>query len=49
MRMGGFGLLDGLDTAQFIVTEPQQVGYFPRLPEPPLLVRSPRDLAYTLL
>jgi hypothetical protein len=31
-----------------IVTQPIEVVYFPWLPEPPLLVRSPRDLGDTL-
>jgi hypothetical protein len=48
MRRGGFGLMDSLETSQFIVTLPQQVVYFPWLPEPPLLVRNPRDLGHTL-
>ncbi len=48
MRKGGFGLLDRLDAPQLIVTQPIEVVYFPWLPEPPLLVRSPRDLGDTL-
>jgi hypothetical protein len=48
MRAGGFGLMDGLDAPQFIVTQPQQVKYFPCLPEPPLLVRSTHDLGHTI-
>ncbi|NLX08477.1 MAG: hypothetical protein GXY36_02365 [Chloroflexi bacterium] len=48
MRAGGFGLLDSLDTAQVIVADLQQVIYFPWLPEPPLFVRSSRDLGQTL-
>jgi hypothetical protein len=48
MQQGGFGLMDGLDAPQFIVTSPQQVHYFPRLPNTPLLVRSPRDLGRVL-
>lgn len=49
MRHGGFGLMDGLDASQFIVTSPQQVHYFPHLPDPPLLVRNTRDLEHTIL
>jgi hypothetical protein len=48
MNRGGFGLVNNLESSQFIVTQPQQVSYFPWLPEPPLLVRSPRDLSYAL-
>jgi hypothetical protein len=49
MRAGGFGLMDSLDASQFIVSSPQQVAYFPCLPEPPVLVQNPRDLGLTLL
>lgn len=48
MCAGGFGLVHDLDAPQFLVTQPQQVTYFPWLPEPPLLVRSSRDLAASL-
>jgi len=48
MVAGGFGLVNNLDRPQFMVTEPQQITYFPWLPEPPLLVRSARDLGYSL-
>jgi hypothetical protein len=48
MVCGRFGLVNNLDIPQFIVTQPQQVSYFPWLPEPPLLVRSPRDLGYSI-
>lgn len=48
MRAGGFGLMDSLEAPQFIVSVPEQVRYFPRLPNVPLLVRNPRDLAYTI-
>lgn len=48
MQAGGFGLMDGLDTSQVLVTLPQQMMYFPWLPEPPLLVRNARDLAHTI-
>ncbi|MEP0762294.1 MAG: hypothetical protein HRF48_06095 [Chloroflexota bacterium] len=48
MRAGGFGLVRDLDAPQFLVTHPQQVTYFPWLPEPPRLVRSSRDLAASL-
>jgi hypothetical protein len=48
MHSGGFGLVEDLEAPQFIVTRPQQVSYFPWLPQPPLLVRSPRDLGYTI-
>jgi hypothetical protein len=48
MSAGGFGLMDNLDLPQFIVTQPQQVTYFPWLPEPPVLVRNSRDLGRTL-
>jgi hypothetical protein len=44
MQAGGFGLVDNLEVPQFIVTQPQQVSYFPWLPEPPLLVRNSHDL-----
>jgi hypothetical protein len=30
------------------VTQPQQISYFPWLPEPPLLARTPRDLGYSV-
>ena len=49
MRAGGFGLMDSLETSQFIVASPDQVSYFPRLPETPLLVRDSRDLGYSIL
>lgn len=48
MRVGGFGLMDSLSASQFIVASPQQVGFFPWLPEPPLLVRNVHDLGYTI-
>jgi hypothetical protein len=48
MSSGGFGLMNNLDVPQFIVTQPQQISYFPWLPEPPLLVRNPRDLGYSI-
>jgi hypothetical protein len=48
MCAGGFGLVRDLDQPQFLVTQPQQVTYFPWLPEPPLLVRNARDLAASL-
>jgi hypothetical protein len=48
MHRGGFGLVNNLEAQHFIVTQPQQVSYFPWLPEPPLLVRSPHDLSYAL-
>lgn len=48
MCAGGFGLVRDLDRPQFLVTQPQQVTYFPWLPEPPLLVRSARDLGASL-
>ncbi|MEW6578434.1 MAG: hypothetical protein AB1435_04485 [Chloroflexota bacterium] len=48
MRAGGFGLVRDLDAPQFLVTQPQQVTYFPWLPEPPLLVRNSRDLGALL-
>ncbi|MBI5958065.1 MAG: hypothetical protein HY866_04985 [Chloroflexi bacterium] len=48
MAAGGFGLVKDLDDPHFIVTQPQQVGYFPWLPEPPLLVRSSHDLGYSI-
>ena len=49
MRAGGFGLMDSLETSHFIVASPDQVSYFPRLPEAPLLVRDSRDLGYSIL
>ncbi len=48
MRAGGFGLVRDLAAPQFLVTQPQQITYFPWLPEPPLLVRSSRDLGTRL-
>ena len=48
MCTGGFGLINNLDVPYFIVTQPQQISYFPWLPEPPLLVRNAQDLAYSL-
>ncbi len=48
MCAGGFGLVRDLDAPQFLVTRPQQVTYFPWLPEPPRLVRSSRDLGALL-
>ncbi len=48
MSYGGFGLMNNLDMPQIIVTQPQQIGYFPWLPEPPLLARTPRDLGYSV-
>jgi hypothetical protein len=48
MQAGGFGLMDGVDSSQMLVTQPQQVVYFPWIPEPPVLVRSARDLASSI-
>ncbi|HEX3054382.1 MAG TPA: hypothetical protein VHP83_27245 [Aggregatilineaceae bacterium] len=48
MHGGGFGLMDSVEASQFIVSQPQQVAYFPRLPEMPRLVRNSRDLGHTL-
>lgn len=48
MTQGNFGLMNNLDMPQFIVVQPAQISYFPWLPEPPLLVRTPRDLGYAL-
>ena len=48
MRSGGFGLMENLNASKFIVTLPQQVVYFPWLPEPPMLVRNTRDLGHTI-
>jgi|AMZC01.1.fsa_nt_AMZC01002122.1_2 hypothetical protein len=48
MRSGGFGLVQDLATPQFLVTQPQQITYYPWLPEPPILVRSASELARTL-
>lgn len=48
MRHGNFGLMDSIQVQRFIVTQPQQVSYFPWLPQPPILVRSARDLEQTL-
>jgi len=48
MCVGGFGLINNFDMPYFIVTQPQQISYFPWLPEPPLLVRSAQDLAYSI-
>ncbi|NLE52129.1 MAG: hypothetical protein GX613_12060 [Chloroflexi bacterium] len=48
MRAGNFGLMVSLGARQFIVSRPQQVISFPWLPQPPLLVRSVRDLSRSL-
>lgn len=48
MDGGAFGLMDDLELAQFIVTQPQQVSYYPWLPQPPLLVRDAAALAQAL-
>jgi hypothetical protein len=48
MREGGFGLVQDLVTLQFLVTQPQQITYYPWLPEPPILVRSACELAASL-
>jgi hypothetical protein len=48
MFLGGFGLMNNLDVPQFIVAQPQQVSFFPWIPEPPLLVRDPGDLGYRI-
>lgn len=48
MRAGGFGLMDDLCASRLIVTLPQQVSYFPWLPEPPLLVRNAHELGHTI-
>lgn len=48
MRAGNFGLMVSLGARQFIVSHPQQVISFPWLPQPPLLVRSIRDLGRSL-
>ena len=48
MRAGHFGLMMGVDATQFIVSRPQEVGYFPRLLQPPALVRNARDLGYLI-
>ncbi len=49
MLHGGFGLMDGIQVQQFIVTQPQQISYFPWLPQPPILVRSVHDLEQVLV
>lgn len=48
MHKGGFGLMTSVHVPHLIVTQPQQVSYFPWLPQPPLLVRTARDLAQAL-
>ncbi len=48
MHRGVFGLMDDLELAQFIVTQPQQVSYYPWLPQPPLLVRDVAALTQAL-
>lgn len=48
MQRGGFGLMDDVELAQFIVTQPQQVTYYPWLPQPPLLVRDVAALTQAL-
>jgi len=48
MRAGDFGLMDGLEASHILVTAPQQVMYFPWLPEPPLLIRDAHDLGSTI-
>jgi hypothetical protein len=49
MKRGGFGLMDDIELAQFIVTQPEQVSYYPWLPQPPLLVRDVAALAQALV
>lgn len=48
MRAGNFGLMVSLSAPQFIVSQPQHVVSFPWLPQPPILVRSIRDLSQSL-
>jgi len=48
MQRGGFGLVDDLAAPHFIVTDPQQLDYYPWLPEPPLVVRDSVALGYVL-
>lgn len=48
MQRGGFGLMDDIDSAHLFVTQPQQVSYYPWLPQPPLLVRNTTDLEQAL-
>lgn len=48
MHKGGFGLMTSVHVPHLIVTQPQQITYFPWLPQPPLLVRTPHDLAQAL-
>lgn len=48
MRAGNFGLMVSLGARQFIVSRPQQVISFPWLPQPPVLVRTIRDLSQSL-
>lgn len=48
MRAGNFGLMTSLGAHQFIVSRPQQVISFPWLPQPPVLVRTIRDLGQSL-
>ena len=48
MRAGGFGLMDGLNATRVMITSPEQLLHFPWLPEPPLIIRSPRQLATAL-
>jgi hypothetical protein len=40
--------MNDLDMPQFIVTQPQQVSYFPWLPEPPVLIRNSQDLGQNI-
>ncbi len=49
MQQGGFGLMETLDVPQFIVTQPQQISYYPWLPQPPVLVRNANDLKQFLM
>ncbi len=48
MCLGGFGLVDDIEAPHFIVTDPQQLNYYPWLPEPPLVVRDGDALGYVL-
>jgi hypothetical protein len=48
MQAGRFGLMVDVEASEFIVTSPEQVHYFPWLPQPPMLIRHSRDLAYMI-
>lgn len=48
MRAGGFGLMDGLNATRVMITTPEHLLRFPWLPGPPMIIRSPHQLALAL-